>query len=76
LRLQRDTTARAEFMGGVEQVEADERMRVGIGPCLAVLGNEAVLARDPIRLGVDECAVHVPQHRRQLRHPDSVPAAA
>ena len=35
-------------------------------PAVAELGDDLVLALDPVRLGVDERAVHVPQHRTHL----------
>ncbi len=56
----------AQFHGGVEQIEPDDRVRVGRRPGPVELGDEFVFARDPVRLGVDERPVHVPQDRRWL----------
>ena len=36
-----------------------------VGPGAAELGHQAVLGLDPVRLGVDEGAVHVEQHGRE-----------
>ena len=49
----------------VAQVHADDRMGVLLTPRPAVLGDQLVLAGDPVRLGVDQRAVHVPEHRRR-----------
>ena len=66
----------AQHGGGVEQVEADDRAGVVLGPPAAELGDELVLALHPVRLGVDERAVHVPQDGRRWRgdRPPSVPS--
>ena len=53
----------------VEQVEPDDRVGVVAGPGAVELGDELVLARDPVGLGVDERAIHVPQDRRRFRSP-------
>ena len=50
---------------GVHQVVADEVERVLGGPGAAVLGDQGVLRVHPVRLGVDQRAVHVPQDRRR-----------
>ena len=44
------------------QVAADDRVSVLVAPRTPVRLDELELALDPIRLGVDERAVHVPQH--------------
>jgi hypothetical protein len=57
-----DAAVRADVLGRGDQRVADERVRVLLGPDAAVLGDDLVLGLDPVRLGVDEGAVHVPQH--------------
>ena len=62
----RSTPPRSREHGGrVEQVEADDRAGVVVGPRAAERGDELVLALHPVRLGVDERAVHVPQDGRR-----------
>ncbi len=51
----------------VPQVVADEVEGVLQRPGAAVPRSEGVLGLDPTGLGVDEGAVHVPQHGRRLR---------
>ena len=60
----------------VEQIEPHQGARIGVGPLLAVLGDERELTGDPIGLRVDERAVHVPQHCGRLGHRSSVPGNA
>ena len=61
LRLEVDAAAVTQLGGRVEQVEADDRAGVVVGPGATEGSDELVLARHPVRLGVDERAVHVPQ---------------
>ena len=65
VRSQRHAATGAQHLGGVHQVEADDRHGVVVGPPPAVPGDELVLAADPVRLGVDQRAVHVPQDGRR-----------
>ncbi len=64
VRSQRHSTTGADHLGGVHQVEADDRHRVVVGPTPSVGRDELVLATDPVRLGVDQRAVHVPEDGR------------
>ena len=43
------------------QVAADDGVRMFLAPRPAVSLDELELAIDPVRLGVDERAIHVPQ---------------
>ena len=66
VRFEPHATPVAQDDRGVEQVEPDDRVGVGRCPRAVELGDEFVFALDPVRLGVDERAVHVPQDRRRL----------
>ena len=59
--------ASAQDLGGIHQVEPDDRQGVVVRPTPAVAGDELVLAANPVRLGVDQRAVHVPQDGRRHR---------
>ena len=54
----------ADVAAGLGQRVADQRVRVLVAPLPAVRLDQRVLGGDPVRLGVDERAVHVEQHRR------------
>ena len=58
-----DAHVLADVAAGVEQVAADELERVLARPGAAVALGERELRRDPVGLGVDQGAVHVPQDR-------------
>ena len=47
--------------GGFPETGADERHGVFVGPGVAEGLDEIGLRRDPIRFGIDECAVHIPE---------------
>jgi hypothetical protein len=50
-----------DVAAGLEEVVADQGQRVLVAPGGAVRLDERVLLLDPVRLGVDERAVEVPQ---------------
>ena len=52
----------------VKQIRADQRSCIRLGPSATEFVDEFVLALNPVRLGVDQRAVHVPQHRCQFSH--------
>ena len=56
-----DPATRAQLDRRVDEVEPDDRVRVGLRPAATELGDERVFALHPVRLGVDQRAVHVPQ---------------
>ena len=56
-----DTPVIADVATRFVQILADDRMGVVHGPFAAVRLDELELAVDPVRLGVDEGAIHVPQ---------------
>ncbi len=61
LRLEVHAATRTQHGRSVEKVEADHRAGVVVGPRAAELVDERVLGRHPVRLGVDQGAVHVPE---------------
>ena len=62
LRGELDITVLLEVRGTVEQVEADHALGELVGPlATAELVDEVALGGEPIGLGVDERAVHVPE---------------
>ena len=67
LRLDRQSGAPLDHRGGVQQVEPDDRHGVVVGPHAAEGAHELVLALHPVRLGVDQRAVEVPQDGRRER---------
>ena len=66
-----DAAVVAQYDGRVEQVEPDHRVGVLVGPRAAERVDELALAREPVRLGVDERAVHVPQDGGGRPRPES-----
>ena len=60
-RLEVDPAVLAQVATGVDQVAADQVHRVLVAPGAPVLLDQGVLRRDPVRLGVDQGAVHVPE---------------
>ena len=56
-----DVSVLADVAGGFAQVAADDGVGVFVAPRSAVCFDELVLALDPVRLGVDQCAVEIPQ---------------
>ena len=67
VRFEIDTGSVAEGNRRIEEIEPDDRQGVVVGPGAPELGDERVLALDPVGLGVDERAVHVPQDRSRTR---------
>ena len=53
------------------EVVADQRQGVLLAPGAPVHGRQRELGLDPVGLGVDEGAVHVPQDGRGQRHQSS-----
>ena len=60
-RLEVDPHVLADVATGDDEVVADQVERVLTTPCSAVALGELELGLDPVGLGVDEGAVHVPQ---------------
>ena len=56
-----------DIAGRRDEVAADQRVRVHVRPRAAVGLDERVLALHPVRLGVDDRAVHVEQDGRGQR---------
>ena len=63
LRRQVDAAVHPDVLPGDQQVVADEVQRVLHRPGTAVLGDQGELGLDPVRLGVDQGPVHVPEDR-------------
>jgi hypothetical protein len=61
VRLQVDPGVLADVSTGLGQRVADQGVRVLGAPAAAVLCDQGEFALDPVRLGVDEGAVEVPQ---------------
>ena len=59
---QGDVTVLGDVRARVEQIEADHRLGVMVGPLVAGPTRPVALRGEPERLGVDERAIHVPQH--------------
>ena len=52
-----------EHPPGLGQGAADQLQRLLVAPGGPVAGHQGALGGDPVRFGVDQGAVHVPQHR-------------
>jgi hypothetical protein len=63
LRRPRDRRVLADEGGRHHQVVAHELVGELVAPGATVLGDDGVLGGDPVGLGVDEGAVHVPEDR-------------
>ena len=65
----RSTLPRSRMIAGrVAQVHAHQRVGLLVVPLAAELGDQLVLGGDPVRLGVDDGAVHVPQDGGRAGH--------
>lgn len=56
-----DTAVVAHVATRVEQVRTHERSCVFIGPCATMSRHDVVFGGDPVGLGIDDGAVHVPE---------------
>lgn len=62
-RLSVHSTVFTDVRTGIEEIRSDERFCVLMTPRAAMSFDDVVFGIDPIRFGVDDRAVHVPQHR-------------
>ena len=69
--LERDRAVVPDELGGDHQVVAHELVGVLVVPDPAGLLDDRVLGVDPVGLGVDEGAVHVPEDRQRAGRRDS-----
>ena len=57
-----DPTMGLDIAGGVPQVRAHHGVAMMIVPRTTMFGHEVVFRFDPVALGVEQCAVHVPEN--------------
>ncbi len=62
LRRQFDVAVLLHVRRRVEQVETDHGLSVMVGPVVPELLDQVAFRGEPVRLGIDQRAVHVPQH--------------
>ena len=67
VRIERDARLLDDVVGRLQQVEPHHRLGVVLRPLAAERLDDLALRLEPVRLGVDERAVHVPQHRHRQR---------